>query len=146
MRKFTEYAVQGLISAAVIAAAVFAIDANPAAAGQYVDGHYVYSDNFGNLVIQRPGSYKQIVIGKGYLVEQFQGDQVKAEPSQPPTVLYRNRDEYEPGEEASEERRYVVIGPESGATCVGGATVLRGRSFMYGVPRGVTPSIGNACR
>lgn len=132
------------IAAAIVIAGLAGSAVVPAYAGKLVDGYYVHADNFGNLIIQKPGGYKQIVVGQGHVLKTFRDDSAATADETPPTgPHYRYRDENDDGND--DEHRYSVQRDNSNAYCVGGAVVVRGRSFMYGVPRGATPHIGRIC-
>ncbi len=109
--------------------------------GQKFEGHYVFADNKGNLVVVKPGSYKQILVGQGKLAESIKKAMGEPEPAadkgRKPTVIYLNAKQ-----EKDEQYRQIDA---SVGECIGGATVIHGRSFMYSVPRNVTPVINNAC-
>jgi NADPH:quinone reductase-like Zn-dependent oxidoreductase len=96
--------------------------AMPATAG---DGRYrdkVYADSFGNLVVYSAAGYKRIIVGQGHLAEEVRdftgGDE--------PDVVY-----YE-----DSGRHHMSRCPD--------AVLLKGRSYMYGLPDGVVPQ--PACR
>jgi hypothetical protein len=97
--------------------------AAPAAAGGLYHEH-AYADSFGNLVVYSPAGYKRIVVGKGYLAEQF----ASAEDGGAHVVrLHRAPDQY----------AYVRRGE-----C---AVLLHGRSYMYGLPDNVVPVPAKDC-
>lgn len=75
----------------------------------------VYADSFGNLVIYSAAGYKRIVVGEGHLAKEL-GAYTGADE---PAVV-----EYQPG-------RAVV------RDCP--AVLLKGRSYMYGLPDRVVP-------
>jgi hypothetical protein len=99
------------------AAAAFACLATGAAAqaGGFYHEH-VYADSFGNLVVYSPSGYKRIVVGRGYLAKQM-----RARRASGPKVVYLAR------------------GGPAAATCHRHAVLLRGRSYMYGLPDNVVP-------
>lgn len=76
----------------------------------------VYADSFGNLVIYSAAGYKRIVVGEGHLAKELGAYTGGADE---PAVV-----EYEPG-------RVVV------RDCP--AVLLKGRSYMYGLPDHVVP-------
>lgn len=75
----------------------------------------VYADSFGNLVIHSAAGYKRIVVGEGHLAKELGAYTGSDEPA----VI-----EYQPG-------RVVV------RDCP--AVLLKGRSYMYGLPDHVVP-------
>ena len=75
----------------------------------------VYADSFGNLIIHSAAGYKRIVIGEGHLAKELGAYTGSDEPA----VI-----EYQPG-------RVVV------RDCP--AVLLKGRSYMYGLPDHVVP-------
>ena len=101
----------------------------PASAGDRLYDQ-VYADSFGNLVIQSPYGYKRIIVGRGYLAEKFSG----LTGGNDPKVVYAE--------------------PEGGfygdgfvfETCYRPAVLLRGRSYMYGLPDRVLPEPSGHCR
>lgn len=108
---------------------------------QRFDNHYVYADSRGNLIIVKPGSYKQILVGQGGLADSInkamETPAEGADQGPKPTIIYLNA-----SSGVNEQYRQIAA---SMAQCIGGATVLHGRAFMYGIPRNVTPVINNAC-
>lgn len=101
-------------SAAVMAcAAVVAIGSQALADSRVRDR--VYADSFGNLVIHSAAGYKRIVVGEGHLAKELGAYTGSDEPA----VI-----EYQPG-------RVVV------RDCP--AVLLKGRSYMYGLPDHVVP-------
>lgn len=89
----------------------------PAAAHEHV-----YADAFGNLVIESSAGYKRIIVGQGERAREVE-DAIGA--------------------------RYpeVVYSDAAPAHYCPGARVYKGRSYMYGVPRNVTPVLpGPECR
>lgn len=133
------------VAARVLAAALALTALSPAAISadmkQKFEGHYIYADNKGNLVVVKPGSYKQILVGQGKLADSIKKAMETPEPAsdegKKPTVIYLNANQ-------GQDEQYQQIDASVGE-CIGGATVIHGRSFMYGVPRNVTPVINNAC-
>jgi hypothetical protein len=133
------------VAARVLGAALAIAALTPAATSagmeQKIDGHYVYADGKGNLVVVKPGSYKQILVGQGKLadsIEKVMGTPVRTADNGPkPTVIYLNA-------HLDQDEQYRQIDASVGE-CIGGATVIHGRSFMYGIPRNVTPVINNSC-
>lgn len=90
--------------------------AAPASAdGRYHD--HVYADSFGNLVIHSPGGYKRIVVGEGHLAKELSAYTGSGEPS----VVYLDR----------------TSGAVVARDCP--AVLLKGRSYMYGLPDHVVP-------
>src|SRR5215203_1313888 len=106
------------ISGAILMAAMMLTQAADAlASGRYHD--YIYSDSFGNLVIQSPSGYKRIVVGQGHLAGQLSA--------------------YE-GVDAKDADAEVII-DEDGYRSYRGrrrpAYPFQGRNYMYGLPDGV---------
>ncbi|BCH22258.1 hypothetical protein [Mesorhizobium sp. L-8-3] len=86
-------------------------------AGQSLaDGRYrdqVHADSFGNLVVYSASGYKRIVVGEGHMAKRLAAN-----------------------------TRALVEAPEAGAAwfvwnCP--AVLLKGRSYMYGLPEHVVP-------
>jgi hypothetical protein len=89
----------------------------PAAAHEHV-----YADAFGNLVIESSAGYKRIIVGQGERAREVE-DAIGA---RYPEVIYSD----------AAPVRYCP-----------GVRVYKGRSYMYGVPRNVTPVLsGPECR
>lgn len=101
------------IAGALACAAVVALGSQASADTRVRDR--VYADSFGNLVIHSAAGYKRIVVGEGHLAKELSAYTGASEP----TVV-----EYEPG-------RIVV------RDCP--AVLLKGRSYMYGLPDHVVP-------
>lgn len=153
MRIYLKRLVSHISAAAIVAAASFVIGST-AQAGQYIDGHYVYADQYGNLIIQKPGGYKQIIVGEGDSLKNYKPE--KAEPAprrkRGPRYYYRDPGDYFEDREFDEygylddPSSYHRITPEnSNATCVNNAVVLRGRSYMYGIGRNEVALIDGVC-
>lgn len=109
---------------AVIAATILA---GPVSAGAALAGglyqEQVHADSFGNLIIYSPAGYKRIVVGQGHLAEALQAAQDEA--AEP---YYYDRD-----------RRYD-------SRCNRQPVLLKGRSYMYGLPDKVVPVPAGICR
>ncbi len=110
------------IAAAGLALGMMAAAVTPASAdSRYRDK--VYADSFGNLVIYSAAGYKRIIVGQGHMADQVRdftgGDE--------PHVVYLDE---------GTGRSYVGRCPD--------AVLLKGRSYMYGLPDGVVPQ--PACR
>lgn len=101
------------IAAALACAAVAALGSQASADGRVRDR--VYADSFGNLVIHSAAGYKRIVVGEGHLAKELGAYTGSDEPA----IV-----EYDPG-------RVVV------RDCP--AVLLKGRSYMYGLPDHVVP-------
>lgn len=112
----------GALAGAALAASVAA--ATPASADALVHDH-VYADSFGNLVIYSPSGYKRIVVGQGHLAAELSNYSRGAAPE----VVYA---------EPPAERAYV-------RRCVRAPGIVKGRSYMYGLPDGVVPVISAGC-
>ncbi|MGE0501148.1 MAG: hypothetical protein AB7I79_05730 [Rhizobiaceae bacterium] len=108
----------------IVAAAIALVAASiiPATAGDSRYRDKVYADSFGNLVVYSAAGYKRIIVGQGHLAEEVRdftgGDE--------PDVVY-----------------YEHSGHASALRCPD-AVLLKGRSYMYGLPDGVVPQ--PACR
>jgi len=108
----------------IAVAAVLIASSLPVLAGD-APGMRSYADSFGNLVIHDPAGFKRILVGKG----RFAGGHVRREG---PEVVYL------------EEDRGRLYLRERGK-CRYGA-LLRGRSYMYGLPDNVVPVPTVTCR
>lgn len=89
----------------------------------------VHADSFGNLIIYSPAGYKRIVVGQGYLAEALKAAQAEVvHPHRNHGYRYRDRRRsYDP-----DCNRHPVL--------------LRGRSYMYGLPDKVVPVPAGICR
>ncbi|MBZ0164866.1 MAG: hypothetical protein K8H74_19405 [Notoacmeibacter sp.] len=126
-----------LAAAALAGAAVFA--SLPARAGGVHDR--VYVDGYGNIVVLSVAGYKQIIVGQGYRIDEYRkaiGLGPYAEEISAPDVIYLN-----PRVRHGKPHRRVVV---HGLSCRGGATVVRGRGYMYGLERHQVAVIPDACR
>jgi hypothetical protein len=105
------------ISVALLAAGMTVLSAADALGWTRFHDH-VYSDSFGNLVIQSPSGYKRIVVGQGHLARELS----RYEGGNDPDVVYLDEggDRYDDG--------YVY------RDCFRPPYVFRGRSYMYGLP------------
>lgn len=114
-----------LFVAAALAAAAFAV---PAQAGGYGDaqGGRVYSDAYGNLVIHSRAGYKRILVGKGHMADDYAGLGIET-----PRVAYLRR----------ESGKLYLRRAEP---CSQGV-LIKGRSYMYGLPDGVLPVLTGPC-
>lgn len=88
-----------------------AITGQASADSRYRD--HVYADSFGNLVIYSAAGYKRIVVGEGHLAKQLGA--------------------YTSGSDVA------YLDEDGGASRDCPAAVLKGRSYMYGLPDGVVP-------
>ncbi|WP_274423386.1 hypothetical protein [Chelativorans sp. YIM 93263] len=86
-----------------------------------------YADSFGNLIIHSPSGYKRILVGREYRAQAY--EQREAEDDR---VAYV-------------ERRRGRIYLHERSHCPYGALV-KGRSYMYGLPDGVVPVLTAPCR
>jgi len=98
---------------ALSSAAVVALAAQAGADSRFRDR--VYADSFGNLVIYSAAGYKRIVVGEGHLAKELSAYTGASEPR----VIEFDAD------------RVVV------RECP--AVLLKGRSYMYGLPDHVVP-------
>jgi hypothetical protein len=115
----------------ILLAATVAAGLLPAAAvhAGSLAGEQIYEDSFGNLVVHSPAGYKRIVVGMGYLADDLNAS---AEAG-PAVVLY---------EEAPREYRRAFRDPH----CNRQPVLLKGRSYMYGLPDNVVPVPAGLCR
>ncbi|PSM19146.1 MULTISPECIES: hypothetical protein [Nitratireductor] len=113
----------GACATAALAAPLFVLAAAPATAGGLYDR--VYADSFGNLVIRSPSGYKRIVVGQGHLAEEL-GEYSRAGAG--PEIVY--------SDEAVRVRR----------DCRRHGVLLKGRSYMYGLPDNTVPVLVGPCR
>ena len=90
------------------------------ASGRYHD--YIYSDSFGNLVIQSPSGYKRIIVGQGHLAKELSS--YEGPNASDPDVVY-----LDDGDNGYDQYR----------DCYRPAYLFKGRSYMYGLPDGVIP-------
>lgn len=109
------------ISGAILMAAMMLSSAGDAlASGRYHD--YIYSDSFGNLVVQSPSGYKRIVVGQGHLAKELSS--------------------YEGVDDEDADANTVTIDENGYRTyrdCYRPPYLFKGRSYMYGLPDGVIP-------
>ncbi len=131
------FSMRTILAAAALAGAA-ALTAVPAGAGGVHDR--VYVDGYGNIVVLSVAGYKQIIVGQGYRIDEYRkaiGLGPYAEEISAPDVIYLN-----PRTRHGKHRRVVVHGLD----CVGDATVVRGRGYMYGLERHQVAVIPDACR
>ncbi len=109
-------------------AATIALSGSASAGSRLHD--QVYADSFGNLVIQSPYGYKRIIVGRGHLANKLSGltteDDPKVAYEEPERGFYRDGYVFE--------------------TCYRPAVLLKGRSYMYGLPDRVLPEPSGHCR
>lgn len=111
---------------AIATALLLSLIAGSASAGSLF-GETRYTDSFGNLIIHSPSGYKRIVVG--------QGD---------PTARHLQSG-FDKPKVAYLERRRGRIFLRDHAPCRYGA-LLKGRSYMYGLPENVVPVPVAPCR
>lgn len=114
------------VAAALVAAATTA----PALAGSF-DGAgqgRVYADAYGNLVIESRAGFKRIMVGKGYMAGDYQALDLET-----------------PRETAYLERNGGKLYLRRANPCTEGV-LIKGRSYMYGLPDGVLPVLVAPCR
>lgn len=114
-----------LLAAAGIALGTAVLSA-PADAGSRLKDR-IYADSFGNLIVYSRSGYKRIVIGAGHLAEElsaYEGGKSADEPD----VVYLDEGDY-----IAKHRYY-------GRHCK--PVLLKGRSYMYGLPDGYLPAPG----
>ncbi|OJU50068.1 MAG: hypothetical protein BGO03_17030 [Mesorhizobium sp. 61-13] len=112
----------GLSSLAVVSLLAVGYAAPASAWSRHQDR--VYSDSFGNLVIDSAAGYKRILVGEGHMAKKMAG--YTEEPGKP-KVIYFNRD----------------AGPW--ADCYRPPVFVKGRSYMYGLSDGEMPEL-SPCR
>jgi len=108
-------------SAAALAAGMLVVSIGIAPAWSRYRDH-IYSDSFGNLVIQSPSGYKRIVVGQGHLAKELSS--YEAASSGDPDVVYLDDDR---------------DGYRSYSDCYRTPHLFKGRDYMYGLPDGVLP-------
>lgn len=108
--------------AAIAVGAILALSGSPVFANDWRYRDRVQADSFGNLVIYSAAGYKRIVVGQGHLAREMQGFV---------------------GDEAEPNVVYLDEGRRVSGRCPH-AVLLKGRSYMYGLPDGVVPE--PACR
>lgn len=113
----------GALAATVFAVPLLVSAVAPSAAGGLYDR--VYADSFGNLVIRSPSGYKRIVVGQGHLAKEL-GEYSRAGAG--PEIIYYD--------EADRVRR----------DCQRHGVLLKGRSYMYGLPDNTVPVLVGPCR
>jgi hypothetical protein len=113
-----------VIRAAVLAGAAVIGISGSASAGNRLH-EYVYSDSFGNLIVQSPYGYKRIIVGEGRLARKLSSYSGGHEPN----VVYAD----------PEDGYYYYQG------CYRPAVLLKGRGYMYGLPDGVLPEPSGHC-
>lgn len=113
-----------------IAAALLGATLSVATAGaRYED--QVYADSFGNLVIHSSGGYKRIIVGAGEAASGYRATGSYYPSKQPRIAYHRGRELH--------LRAY--------RDCEFGAVLVKGRSYMYGLPDDVVPTLADAlCR
>jgi hypothetical protein len=112
----------GPLVAAVFGGAVAVLACQPVFANDWRYSDRVSADSFGNLIVYSAAGYKRIIVGQGHLAKELSEFTSAGEPR---VVTI---DEYENG--------YSV------RRCK--PALLKGRSYMYGLPDGVIPTPG--CR
>lgn len=94
----------------------------PADAGNLLKDR-IYADSFGNFVVHSRSGYKRIIVGAGHLAEELAVYEDAGQSDEPEVVYYDDT-----------ETKHSVRG-----RC-GGAVLLKGRSYMYGLPDGYVPT------
>jgi hypothetical protein len=85
---------------------------------------YVYSDSFGNLIVQSPYGYKRIIVGEGRLARKMS---------------------YNGGHEPKVVYGEPMDGYYYSDWCYRPAVLLKGRGYMHGLPDGVLPEPSGHC-
>jgi hypothetical protein len=117
-----------IFTAAFLAgAAVIGVSGKAAAGNRLHD--QVYADSFGNLIVHSPYGYKRIIVGEGSLAKQLQNYTRGGEPA----VVY-----------ADPQPHYDRHGYYFD-NCYRPPVLLKGRSYMYGLPDGVIPEPSGHC-
>lgn len=94
-------------------------------------GETAYPDSFGNLVIQSASGHKRVIIGMGYVA----ADAGTHQSGEPQVLKF---DDQPASASAWRDVKPVY-------RCKGGATVVRGRGYMYGLSRDEVAVITNVC-
>jgi len=108
----------GPLVAAMIGGASALLASLPASANDWRYRDQVHADSFGNLIVNSAAGYKRIIVGQGHLAKEL-AEFTRA--GEPEVVTL---DEY--------EGRYYA------RRCK--PVLLKGRSYMYGLPDGVIPT------
>jgi hypothetical protein len=116
-----------LAAAAVALGTVAVLSVGPADAGSRFKDR-IYADSFGNLIVYSRSGYKRIVIGAGHLAEELAAYESGATAGGDPQVVYLDEGDY-----IARNRHY-------GRHCK--PVLLKGRSYMYGLPDGYLPAPG----
>ncbi|HTV70784.1 MAG TPA: hypothetical protein VMF90_19830 [Rhizobiaceae bacterium] len=115
-----------LAAAAVVLGTAAVLSAGSADAGsRYKDR--IYADSFGNLIVYSRSGYKRIVIGAGHLAEELAAYEGGNRPDEPDVVYL-------------DEGDYIARNRHYGRHCK--PVLLKGRSYMYGLPDGYLPAPG----
>jgi hypothetical protein len=117
-----------IIRVALLAGAAVIGISGSASAGSLIHD-YVYSDSFGNLIVQSPYGYKRIIVGEGRLARKMSSLSGAGEPK----VAYADREDG--------YARYGYYYDD----CYRPAVLLKGRGYMYGLPDGVLPEPSGHC-
>lgn len=107
-----------------LSAGIAVLGASAAASAGNLHRDHVYADSYGNLVIQSPYGHKRILVGQGYRADEF----AAAGSDEPEVVYLDDEDGY----------RYRD-------DCYRPPVLLKGRSYMYGLPDGVVPEPSGRC-
>ena len=102
---------------AVLLAGAAAVGISGSASAESRLHDFVYSDSFGNLIVQSPYGYKRIIVGEGRLARKMSSHSGNGRPK----VVYA---------EPADGYYYGCYRP---------AVLLKGRGYMYGLPDGVLP-------
>lgn len=105
------------------------------AAAQGANSVRVYADSFGNLIFDRTGGPKRIVVGQGGSARQY-ANYSGPRNTGPGNAGPAAPDTGNPGQQAE--------GP--GPYCYSPPVLVWGRSHMYGFHQGVIPQLGMVCR
>jgi hypothetical protein len=111
----------GPLVAGLVGGAFALLAGQPASANDWRHRDQVYADSFGNLVVYSAAGYKRIIVGQGHLARELAEFTGSGEPE---LVILHDHDGYP-------VRRCKPV-------------LLKGRSYMYGLPDGVIPTPG--CR
>ncbi|MBX3579208.1 MAG: hypothetical protein KF723_18565 [Rhizobiaceae bacterium] len=109
------------LAAAAIAFAASLAGTAPAEAGNRLKDR-IYADSFGNLVVHSRSGYKRIVVGAGHLADELAAYEDAGQSDEPEIVYYEDTE------------------TKPAARRCGGAVLLKGRSYMYGLADGYVPT------
>ncbi|KFB08708.1 hypothetical protein [Nitratireductor basaltis] len=112
------------IAAGALALAAFFTASASGVAGDRADA-LVYADGYGNLVIHAASGFKRIIVGEGHRLDAVVPDQAEE-----PEVVYLD-------DTSTTERSYRRRCPYG--------VLVKGRSYMYGLPDNALPVLRADC-